>query len=150
MGYGFSLKCPKCHCSYTFALGVGMMFPTEYKKVVRKIKLGKYGAEWRKFFKENEGAAVDAEECLYVCSHCNAIKAEPNLSLYITAYGSKADEYVPLWCNSDSKYKFVRSFVHKCTKCGKRMKKVEDPEYDSYICPKCGEMLTKSDFLKWD
>lgn len=74
MGAGINIGC-KCY-SKLYMLGIGMMFPDEYKKTVEIIKTGKYGKEAENIMRTIKYAVVDIEDSLYLCEKCgNLIQA---------------------------------------------------------------------------
>lgn len=58
MGYGIEVKCKKCKFMQMYHLGVGMMFPRAYQRIVEVVLDGEYSEVWKKFFEENTGAAI--------------------------------------------------------------------------------------------
>lgn len=78
----------KCKYKGEYHLGVGMMFPRVYQRIVEAVRAGEYGEEWKKFFGEKMGAAIMAEQRLYQCSACNLLEQEYDLSLYLNKNGT--------------------------------------------------------------
>lgn len=151
MGYGLITKCKKCKYKGQFHLGVEMMFPIVYQKIVEEVRSGEYGEEWKLFFEENPGAAIMAEQRLYQCSSCNHLEQDYDLSLYCNKNGTPPEhDYWPHWCDFDHEYKFVKSYIHKCPKCSSRMHQVTDYEKTGIPCPKCGNDLVIDDGICWD
>ena len=70
MGDGMVFRCDHCDHEEQVSCGIGFMFPQLYQDVVKKIRKGKYGREWKEVFESRPGAAVDARMVLYVCSEC--------------------------------------------------------------------------------
>lgn len=65
-----------------------MMFPRVYQQIVEAVRADEYGEEWKKFFGENMGAAIMAEQRLYQCSACNHLEQEYYLSLHLNKNGT--------------------------------------------------------------
>lgn len=79
MGYRIEVKCKKCKFKQMYHLGVGMMFPRVYQRIVDAVRNGEYGEEWKKFFEENTGAAIMAEQRLYQCFACKHLEKDYDL-----------------------------------------------------------------------
>ena len=151
MGAGYDVTCSKCKFQKRFLLGSGMLFPSTYKEVTEKIKKGKYGEEWKSFLINTPGAVFDAEKELYQCSKCNNLVTDYNLSLYVSIDGQPPEH--GYWCNwgyFDQKYKFVKSYIHRCPKCNSRMRKLNPDASASIPCPKCGAELIIHGGILWD
>lgn len=142
MGYGFEVKCKKCKFKQMYLLGVGMMFPEVYRRIVESVRNGEYGEEWKECFKKNTGAVIRAEQRLYQCSYCNNIEQDYDLSLYLNKNETAPEHGYWLYDGDfNHEYKFVKSYVHKCSKCSKRMHVVKNYENTTLPCPKCGSNL---------
>ena len=158
MGAGMKLECPECGYEECVPLGIGMGFPGEYRRTVKRIREGKYGEEWKNLLESVPGAAINAEEELYVCSSCGHFQMEEVLSVYQpkeeqSSLDSSADKdqkinYV-LPEELPGRYKLVKAYVHRCKKCGKRMKRYA--EGDQLKCPECrmGSMMQTERYM-WD
>lgn len=152
MGKGLLIKCKHCGYEREFYLGAGMMYPTTYKDLVKDIKKGKYGKELKEYFHTHKGAVVDAETVLYRCPECNKLEESYNLSLYVHKDDKEPENgYWCSWCDKED-YVFVKAYVHKCPKCGKRMKMTKENELNDLKCPKCGKPIGPSEdhFILWD
>ncbi|MGI6042044.1 MAG: hypothetical protein ACOYBH_07475 [Candidatus Alectryocaccobium sp.] len=138
MGYGFEVKCKKCKFKQMYLLGVGMMFPEVYRRIVESVRNGEYGE------------VIRAEQRLYQCSYCNNIEQDYDLSLYLNK-NETASEYGYWSYDGDfnHEYKFVKSYVHKCSKCSKRMHVVKNYENTTLPCPKCGSNLKMDYGIRW-
>ena len=166
MGSGIGLKCSKCHKGYTIITGGGMMFPSVYRELLDDIKKGRYGKEWQDIAQKTPHVAVDAEDYVYSCNKCGAWKIEKGLSLYEPndqeslkkkQYGIKTVEewgHVPYVTNYDlvTDYHAVKRYIHKCDKCGGRMHRVKEKEFNNLPCPKCGGNPIKgyNEYICWD
>lgn len=150
MGRVYLVKCDHCGYQQQFNLGVGMAFPYTYDKIVKTIKNGEYGDEFKEFFDNHKGAVVDVQTELYRCSECNRLDQDYNLSLYVHKE-DKEPEYGIWYSWSDKEdYIFVKSFSHICSECGKRMHIVRESELHKLICPECGESLAVRNDIMWD
>lgn len=164
MGSGYSFVCKKCHHEYSVNLGIGMMFPTVYRACLSDIKEGKYGEEWKELASSEEYVAVDASRCLYICDSCGNWDLTYSLSLYKPKnpesipdkqFGIKTVRewgYVPYVTlrELNSNYIFLKSYVHKCDKCGNRMHKADTERLSSLACPKCGTENEVNGIIRWD
>ena len=151
MGIGYNVKCSKCNYHKEFFLGSGMLFPVTYEKVQKKIMKGEYGDEWKSFLERNPGAVFDGEKELYRCHKCNNLVEDYNLSLYLSKDGQPPEH--GYWCNwgyHDKEYKFVKSYVHKCPTCSRRMAKLNPDVSTSIPCPKCSSDLIIDGSILWD
>ena len=152
MGSGYGFVCKKCGNRYSVNTGIGFMFPDEYKKLVDKIKKGRYGEEWKQLFKSTPKAVVDAESELYICNGCGNWDVSPVASIYAPDKPDSAEKPVHYVMKSDleSDYHIVKRYYHKCGKCGKRMHRGTEREMISLPCPKCGGKDTAADLIMWD
>lgn len=150
MGAGVAVKCKKCKFKATYHLGVGMMFPRVYERVVSEVKDGRYGEEWKQFFDDNTGAAIMCEQRLYQCPSCNNLIQNYDLSLYNHKNGEPPEHnYWAHWCDFDHEYELVKNYIHNCPKCGNEMHEWKYSEKD-IACPKCGEALKVDTGIMWD
>ncbi len=163
MGNGIEFTCKKCGHTDSAMFGVGFLFPDVYQNTVSEIKAGKYGSKWKELFEQIPGAAVNAEEELYVCPACGGYASEPNLTIYepkdpaiskvhnevfAIANPASGQEYVVPW-ELAGDYRRVKVFVHKCPECGKRMHKYRAG--DRLRCPKCRQgWMEETGYLNWD
>ncbi|MBQ3375723.1 MAG: hypothetical protein IJG49_04865 [Erysipelotrichaceae bacterium] len=151
MGQGYLVKCRNCNYEELLNLGVGMFFPGEYRKLIKMIEDGEYGAEPAEYFLNNPGAVVDAQLELYYCSECHNYEVDYNLSLYrhkdnreiSNGYWLKQEDY-------DREYVFVKAYKHICNRCGKHMHKIRESEMNNLVCPECGKPLEVSTGVMWD
>lgn len=163
MGDGYRFKCKECGHEYNVFLGIGFMFPEEYRKTVEEASTGKYGEEWKQLMNSQKYMDIDAEEALYTCD-CGGWKVEKGLSIYApihpekvakSKFGIKTVEewgYVPYVMHFDrpKRYKLVKEYKHMCDKCEKEMHKVSEVESPNLSCPKCGCINATNDKLLWD
>ena len=141
-----------------------MLFPKEYKACLKRIKQGKYGEEWQRLALSEEYIAVDASNYLYLCGACGYWEVSPSLSLY----RPKAPETIPdqqfgiktvrewgevpyvMPHDLENDYIFLKSYVHHCGRCGRRMHKADPVGTFALPCPKCGTENAPGWGLKWD
>jgi len=151
MGEGLCFRCQKCGEDFTAYTGIGFSFPRVYQDVVAAIQKGKYGKEWKKLFKATPGAAVNAEQELFVCPDCGRFDSFVNLSLYAPKEPglskfhdipfSTVDpcfdmEYV-MPRDLETDYQLVKQYPHVCQKCGKEMKPYSKGK--RMKCPRCND-----------
>ena len=70
MGNGRVFRCEKCNNGSILMVGVGAGFPDEYKEVIKDIKNGVYGENYKEKLLSRKDIAVDLETNLYVCDKC--------------------------------------------------------------------------------
>ncbi len=164
MGSGFDYKCGKCGKEYSVLLGTGYGFTTEYQRIMKAVKSGKYGEEWKNLVSSQKYVAVDAVKYLYSCRKCGAWKEETGLSLYYPKdekklakirYGEKTVAErggVPYVTEYDLKtdYQILKKRIHKCKKCGAVTHRMEETELLTLSCPKCGSKPADVARLLWD
>ena len=159
MGRGYQYRCSVCGKDYSVSLGIGMMYPTIYKETVAKIEQGEYGEEWKTLYSANDHVAVESENYVYVCSSCNSWKVDKGLSLY-TAFSAGAKKSVERGCpiingifrTEEEAFKLLKSYIHKCDKCGSRMHKADREERSNLSRPYCGGPRDKNIeyVIEWD
>lgn len=163
MGDGMYYKCKKCKHEYDIHLGIGMGYPRVYRRTVEAALNGEYGEEWQQLMNRKKYMDIKADYELYQCS-CGNWYVSQDLSIYEpkdeaiienTQYGIKNVKewgYVPyvMWFEREQNYRFVKSFIHKCDKCGKRMHKVDEDKSEALSCPKCGTVNEPEGMLNWD
>ena len=152
MGSGYAYHCTKCGHEYEVHYGIGFLFPEQYEEVMKAVRTGKYGEEWKALAAGVEYVAVDAEAYVYLCRKCGAWKEEPGLSLFVpkgeaqmaAAKDRERDAkkwndapYVTPW-ELRADYKLLKRRIHKCDKCGSVMHRMSEEELLKLPCPKCG------------
>ena len=157
MGAGMKLECPECGYEESISLGYGMFFPVTYREKVEMIRDGWYGEEWKNLLESVPDAAVNMDMALYVCSACGHFQNEEVLSVYQpkeqSSQDGPADQDQTIDCvlpeELPGRYKLVKAYVHRCKKCGKRMKRYA--EGDQLKCPECrmGSMMQTERYM-WD
>ena len=154
MGNGICYKCRICGKKYEASWGIGMMFPEQYAKIMKKAKQGGFGEEYKKLINNNPNVAIDAEEYVYCCRSCKIWKVEPGLALYRPNSGCKtiiAQDYVTP-DELKRHYRSWRHISHKCTKCGERMHRANEYEIKTLPCPYCGgpRDMDYEGLIMWD
>ena len=163
MGNGLILTCSKCGYHDDISLGVGFMFPTVYQETVTRIQAGEFGDHWKELFESIPGATVNAEDEFYACPSCGHYSVEPNLAIYApkdpneskvhpegfsVCNPARDKEYVTPW-EIGTKCRLVKTYVHRCPECGKRMHKTRTT--DRLKCPKCkAGLMEETDAFNWD
>lgn len=164
MGNGYSYTCKNCGHEYWAHIGIGMLYPMAYEKLINDINEGKYGEERKKLLNDTAYAAVNAEEMIYICNKCNywEIKNDPTIyapndpdRIENERYGNKTVKElgrVPYVMNSELKenYHAIKRYYCSCPKCGKRMHKAAGAELHRLPCPKCGESNEAESSIMWD
>ena len=152
MGSGIGYKCSKCGKRYSVCTGIGMMYPAVYEKLMKDIKEGKYGEEWKILSESEPNVAVDAERYLYICSKCPHWDVDYGLSLYApNAPMTKDTDYV-MPVDLKENYHLIKRRAHKCEKCGSDMHKARKGDKNDLPCPECGGVLVKGhvELIMWD
>lgn len=164
MGYGYRYLCKKCRTKYGMRLGVGVDFQKVYAQIVKRIKLGLYGEEWKELYLSRKFVAVNVEKNLYVCEGCGNWKTQFILDLYVPkdpdalkheTYGTKALEewgFVPFASAHElsKDFKLLKSYYHKCPQCNRRMRKALKKDFEALPCPSCQRKNTYEKSILWD
>lgn len=166
MGKGYAVTCGKCKHRNEISLGSGMWFPRVYEGIIKGIRGGEFGEEWRAIESSAKHIAVDARRKLYYCPECGNWENEHDLSLYepldpsvieAKAYGNRGIEergYVPYVCGYqlEKGYRLIKDRVHVCPRCGSSMKDSEgkSPEALGLGCHECGARVKKWKLFYWD
>ncbi len=164
MGQGYCYTCKKCKHEYSVHLGIGMRFPIVYRDILADISDGEYGSELQELYNNTPYAAIDGERVVYICDGCGSWKLGTDVSLYAPndpdsipqkQFGIKTVEewgYVPYVMRWDlqKEYHLVKRKYHRCSKCGKRMRKASSEELKNLPCPECGSENQAEDALMWD
>lgn len=82
MGDGYLVSCNKCKKSYEIFLGVGMGDFLDYRKIMKKIKKGKFGTRMQEIVNADDFIAIDVERKLYLCEKCGDWSVEQSCDLY--------------------------------------------------------------------
>lgn len=118
--------------------------------MIKLIKAGQFGIQWKELLLSDPDLDVDAEYLLYQCPCCHNIVDKTSLDLY------KPNGNVHEYFTPDSKDVLYR-FKHICPKCRKKMELVPMPKEDKHgemeepevvICPVCGNVATV-EFAGW-
>lgn len=163
MGSGYIYSCDKCKESYSIYLGVGMMYFEQYRGIANQIKKGKLGEEYQSIIKSDKKIVIDADNVVYLCNHCGNWNVEPVLDLYELKAAEnlsvEKSDYVqgfqnvifkfPSVVKSDN-YKLLKKYIHKCSKCGKRTRKLDTIHKKEIPCPKCRSVMMLSGVINWD
>ena len=164
MGYGYHYTCKKCKHEYTVDLGIGFMFPDEYREILDDISKGAYGSELQELYNSIPYAAVNGERVAYICNGCGSWEVGIDVSLYAPndtdsiaeqQFGKKTVAewgyvpYVDSW-DLEKDYHLVRRKYHHCSKCGKRMHKASETEVRNLPCPECGCENRADGGIRWD
>lgn len=153
MGSGRHYICSKCGKEYYANWGVGFMFPMVYEETAADIKAGKYGKEWQDTFINGKNVVVDAERHIYYCKMCGRWESAAGLSLYVPKNTDASVNLAHPWnINLDRRWKILKRYTHRCSKCGTIMHKATDTELSKLSCPDCGG-APKADYLGivcWD
>ena len=158
MGIGYNFKCRQCGHEYGILLGVGGRFPTMYQQYVNEILSGAWGEKWKERLSSLEYAALDGHEKLYLCKSCHNWMVEPSLAIYLPndqaaidkSYFVDGSQSILFPVMLEWNYHFLASYVHKCHKCGKRMRSIEVKPQTELACPKCGHENTPLGKIMWD
>ena len=154
MGNGIIYKCSKCGKRYKASWGIGMMFPEQYIKLMKKAKRGGFGKEYKVLLNNDPQMVIDAGECVYCCRVCRAWKVEPDLSLYQPKEGFDFLIHQDYVLRNDLKkyYRSYKHFSHKCPKCKSRMHRASKHEIQTLPCPYCGAPrdMDYEEVILWD
>lgn len=153
MGSGLIVKCEKCSYRYESFTGVGYMFVKVYDDTVKEIRRGKYGKEYKKFFKEHENAVVDCSFVTALCLGCGRLERLKNMTLYLPSSPKTDGNGYVMFDEVTKGFKKCMEYDHKCSSCGESLKFIDLPEEivkGTVKCPDCGGKLKAGEFLNWD
>ena len=135
---------------YRFFVGIGMMFPSVYEKIIKQIKKGKYGAEIKNFLQENPKGAINCESEVAYCPKCGKLEEVVNLSMYIPKKNNQnIDVSYVMPSELQTEYKRVKEYKHICPKCSSEMKIIKSKKAE-IKCPLCDGVLKINDGGCWD
>lgn len=148
MGYGHSYKCTQCGNHGTIFLDVGMRYPQVCEKVKASAMNGKRGAVWQRFLSEHPYGVFDCSEVIFACE-CGGWRASPKLDYYVAEDDSQ--EFPPYFTGSENYPGVVKRSQHRCPKCRKNMKPIDESKITSLKCQKCGGTLEfELHSIMWD
>lgn len=161
MGKILYLTCDKNEeHEHRFFVGIGMMFPSLYKKIIKKIQQGKYGTGIKNFLEGNPKRVINCSSEIAYCSKCGSLEEVVNLSMYVPKKNNQTvDISYVMPSELKRKYKKIKGYKHICSKCSTEMKKVKIEEDDcgeiikikKLKCPKCdGVLKWNGDCNFWD
>jgi len=164
MGRGEIYKCSKCGNEYSVYFGTGFSFDSVYGETMEDVASGKYGEERKELLEKVKYIAVDSESDVYICGNCGFWKQEQGLGLYKPKnpekiakekFGDKTVEelgYVPYVMRYKllEDYRLVKTYVHRCDKCGRRMRRATEEDLGRLPCPVCGTENLMTRQILWD
>ncbi len=164
MGHGYSYLCKKCKTRYGTRLGVGIDFRETYREIVKRIRGGAYGDDWRRLFSSDDFVAVNVEKALYICGCCGHWKTQFILDLYEPKshnavmheiYGTRTLEewgFVPFASAHELSrdFKLLKTYYHKCPSCNSRMRKASEKDFEALSCPECEKKNNYEKAILWD
>ena len=158
MGQGYSFHCKKCNKTYDVAEGIGFLYPSEYRKMVEKIKNGRFGKTIRELYTGTPFVTVDASRVVLICESCRHWRVGQDATLYVpndadairknNGNNEIIDFITPYDLGED--FHILKSYECKCRKCGGRMRKTTVEEAKTLPCPKCGTENEPKPDLLWD
>ncbi len=155
MGDGRIFRCEKCNGEFAVATGSGMAFPGEYEEIVKKIKKGKYGEEYKELMLSRNDIVVNLDRCLYVCDKCKNWYVNNCFDFYvpkdkeISKKVAEKNFYLAPWEISED-YELILKTIHICDKCDGKMRKVDTNEEYSLNCLECNSVMKNSGCIYWD
>ena len=156
MGNGRVFRCEKCNNGSILMVGVGAGFPDEYKEIIKDIKNGVYGENYKEKLLSRKDIAVDLETNLYVCDKCGDWNVNYCFDFYIPKDKedidkiSKEDFYI--YPNElKERFERIEQIVHYCDECKNEMRKIVDINEDiSLKCNICNSNMKEEGFMNWD
>lgn len=141
---GIVYKCSHCQKEQEMNFEQEDDFPKVYDSIVKKIKKGAYGEEWKGYWENTEKIATDISKQLYVCRKCHSWRIEPSLSLFIPLYKGNRQKTAHVTSQQlKQSYRCIHTYTHRCNKCGIRMRIVKK-NMPILTCLECGhEMFVK-------
>ncbi len=174
MNSEYILNCRECGFGLQAWFGTCVLYPGDYRKIVKAVRLGAYGDSARKALKETPMGVLDCDRVLLQCTECGWLETEPDLSVYgpkepILQETAKWSLYEPFegaayavpW--SLKGYTLACRTEHTCSKCSAVMKIIREDDLGEWecehdyerepteiACPKCGKSLWLSGKTMWD
>ena len=82
MGRGITVICNCQKEGRDFLLGIGLLYDATHKDIIRDIKKGKYGEEYKNIAESIKNIAINARRYLYYCKKCGNIEDCHKMDLY--------------------------------------------------------------------
>ncbi len=177
MGTGYMLRCRKCRYEISANLGIGFRFPLAYQETMEAARTGTFGKTIKHFLEDHPDGALNIDEVFLQCPECGALKAGPDLSMYIrnpdvqrkeqgrwsVALPFEDADYVsPMELEQDRSYVYYAP-GQICEKCGKPLKSITEIDLMKndiasghntgqtvLSCPECKESLWVDGIIMWD
>ena len=163
MGQGYILQCGKCDYRINVSLGIGFLYPNLCEEILSKMKQGNYGEALQKAARKTPGASIHAENALFHCKKCGALKSDGIVQLCAPKKLRRLKRRVPFSVVNPvtsgayvmrheigSDYTVVGEIPHPCENCGQPMQPVEEASINDLQCPKCKAKLAVVGTLCWD
>ena len=132
MGYGFKIKCRSCDFEEEFFLGTGMMYYPLEKLIHEVVKDKRARGEILEILENYKVNEHNFGYELFRCEECDKLYRKFNVEL-----------------NYDEGK--IYKYDHKCTKCKKPLKVVDEKEIEDEKCPKCHHNeLVQEGWILWD
>lgn len=148
-------KCSSDHNkSRTYYLGSGMFTFMQHNEIIRKIKLGKYGKEYKEIVDKKPYCVVDINKSIFICPKCKSLKSECVFNLYapkhIDINKIKNNQcYYDFFINRHN-YTLMKERIHLCSNCETKMNRISIKELQKMNCPRCGEKYIATVIGDWD
>lgn len=136
MGLGIKFHCQTCNMRFQVMLGIGYLPFILNEEITKEIQNGDYGEEWKNLLASDKSHFIEAETAVYRCS-CGSWKNEDDIILY---------RINP----ETNRRNIVKKYIHHCTRCGKKMKKMREEEILSLPCPICHTDVSVENTICWD
>ncbi len=155
MGAGRFFRCPNCGDGCVLATGVGEMYGEEYKGVVKDIKDGVYGEDFKNLMLSRNDVIVDLEKNLYICDKCGEWTVNYCFDFYVPKTKEESERASKKgFCvyphELKENYECILKVEHTCEKCKSGMRKVAPNEEVSLKCEMCGTVMLQNSSIDWD
>lgn len=151
MGEGYSYKC-SCGYEKHFSVGGGFRYWCIQEELNEAIKAGEYGDALKRILEENPKGVFSGEMRIYLCPRCDNLQQDYSLGFYehfpdLDKLQEDKEEFT-YWMSYDCGWRQTRRIVHKCERCGGRMKHIVN--MDGLRCPQCHSVLPDPKFFLLD
>lgn len=145
---GELLVCEHCGKNHYITTGGGLYFEEYSSSMLRNMKDGKFGEEYKKLVNENKNLYVDCLRKVYYCDKCENWEIKECDDVY------SSDSYSifthALYTNPE-KFVLLKAYNHICEKCKNSMRILNENEADKLKCLDChSDLISKGLGIHWD
>lgn len=149
MGWGGTLICKHCNYRFPFSVGWGFMLPYLCEEILKDIKHGKYGDEFKNDALSHPSAVVRQSYEIYVCKKCGKLHSGEKIELWNPIIEQENDKHFYISKDKlEATHQLIHHLVYHCDYCGEEM--VELTDYEEIKCPHCKSTLIVEEDILWD